>query len=167
MTDEEIIQRALAIIEQRMVVGYSVVSQHDLIRHAGLRLADERREVLLAYWLNAEKRLIVAEELAIGSNSSLTYDSRYVMRRAVVSNAEFAIFAHNHPDGNSAASDCDRKAAESINWMLATIGVLVLGHYTIGAGEVEEIITGERGSFRIGCDDGRARCPNCNFLLEQ
>ena len=165
--DDATIQRALSILEKRIVGGWGMAHQHGIIRHAALRLIDERREVVLAYWLDADQRLISVEEMAIGSSESVCMDSRYVMRRAVTNDAVYAAFAHNHHGGYLAASDADRTCAEKLNSLMAMIGVLVLGHYAIGESGAEEVVTGERWFFPLEEDDCRARCPNCNALLEE
>ncbi|HJU27299.1 MAG TPA: JAB domain-containing protein, partial [Rhodanobacteraceae bacterium] len=60
---------------------------------------------------------------------------REVVRECIARNAAAVILAHNHPSGVAEPSAADRAITRELRDALALIGVRVLDHFVIGAGE--------------------------------
>ncbi|MDR1163311.1 MAG: DNA repair protein RadC [Candidatus Accumulibacter sp.] len=98
-----------------------------------LHLAGLAHEVFFALWLDAQNRLIHAEELFKGTLTHTSVYPREVVKKALAHNAAAIIFAHNHPSGVSDASDADRELTKRLKKALALIDVKVLDHFIVGA----------------------------------
>jgi DNA repair protein RadC len=66
---------------------------HDFLR---LKLAGLAHEVFFALWLDAQNRLISAEELFSGTLTQTSVYPREVVKKALSHNAAAVVLAHNH-----------------------------------------------------------------------
>lgn len=168
MTDDEIFAKASALLAIRMSESVRIADMNELCLHAAIRLRDEIREVLLAYWLGHGDRLIAVEEIAAGGEAVVSYSSRDLVRKAILADARAAAFVHNHPSGtNPRPSDVDRQAAASINQHLSVVGVFPAGHFVVTNEGAENVLTGDRCTFvtEIRTIDHRY-CERCNAVKE-
>lgn len=92
-------------------------------------------EAFWCLWLDAQHRLIVAEEAFRGTiNQSAVYP-REVVKRALAVNAAAVIFAHNHPSGVTEPSRADETLTESLQRALALVDVKVLDHFVVAGNQ--------------------------------
>ncbi|PKO89466.1 MAG: hypothetical protein CVU18_03955 [Betaproteobacteria bacterium HGW-Betaproteobacteria-12] len=165
MTDDQSIEAGLLALTRKLeTVGVQFSDMKDIVRHAVLRLHEERREVYLGYWLDEKLRLIDVCELAIGSSTEVIFDTRYIAHRVAAAGAAQAVFVHNHPSGNSLPSPEDRQTAKAIDNALIAIGVFPAAHFVIGNLKAEEIRSGEVVEFVIRKVDV-AICSLCGTAL--
>jgi DNA repair protein RadC len=86
------------------------------------------RERFVVFWLNSANKVIGFEIITEGLlNSSLTHP-REIFRGAIVATAASIIIAHNHPSGNSDASDEDVRVTRQIVEAGKIIGIPVHDH---------------------------------------
>lgn len=90
-------------------------------------------EVFWSFWLDAQNRLIVAEELFQGTLTQTSVYPREVVKKALARNAAAVIFAHNHPSGMPEPSRADESLTTALKSALALVDVRVLDHF-IAAG---------------------------------
>ena len=109
-----------------------------------LRLAGLPHEVFFALWLDAQNRLIAAEELFRGSIAQTSVYPREVVKRALACNAAAVVFAHNHPSGAAEPSDADRALTRELKQALALVEVKLLDHFIV-AGAQTPLSFAERG----------------------
>ena len=109
-----------------------------------LQLAGLAHEVFFALWLDAQNRLIVAEELFRGSLTQTSVYPREVVKRALAHNAAAVVLAHNHPSGVSEPSPADQVLTRELKQALALIDVRVLDHFIV-AGQCHPLSFAERG----------------------
>lgn len=109
-----------------------------------LRLAALPHEVFLVILLDAQNRLIVAEELFRGTLSQTSVHPREVVKLALSHNAAAAILAHNHPSGAREPSRADEALTRALKDALALIDVRVLDHFIV-AGTSRPLSLAERG----------------------
>ena len=64
-----------------------------------LLLSTKEHEVFVALFLDAQNRLISAEELFRGTLTQTSVYPREVVKRALANNAAATTLAHNHPSG--------------------------------------------------------------------
>ena len=72
-----------------------------------LKLATRQNEVFMALWLDAQNRLIKADELFTGTLTQTSVYPREVVKAALANNAAAVILAHNHPSGVAEPSSAD------------------------------------------------------------
>ena len=84
----------------------------------------------MSLYLDAQNRLIVAEELFRGTLIQASVYPREVVKGALRQNAAAVIFSHNHPSGVAEASRAD----EMLTQALALVDVRVLDHLIVAGG---------------------------------
>lgn len=98
-----------------------------------LRLALDSREheVFLALFVDAQHRVLCAEELFRGTLTQTSVYPREVVKAALRANAAAVIFAHNHPSGVAQPSQADELLTRSLKDALALVEVKVLDHFIV------------------------------------
>jgi DNA repair protein RadC len=96
-----------------------------------LTLARREHEVFMALFLNAQNRLLVAEELFRGTLTQTSVYPREVVKRALALNAAAVIFAHNHPSGVAEPSRSDELLTATLRQALTLVDVRVLDHLIV------------------------------------
>lgn len=92
-------------------------------------------EVFACLFLDNRHRVLAFEELFRGTVDGASVHPREVVRACLGHNACAVIFAHNHPSGVAEPSAADRAITQELGRALELIGVRVLDHLVIGAGE--------------------------------
>lgn len=100
-------------------------------------------EVFGCLYLDNRHRVIAFEELFRGTVDGASVHPREVVRACLAHNACAVIFAHNHPSGVAEPSAADTAITRELAAALRLIGVRVLDHLIIGAGE--PVSMAERG----------------------
>ena len=110
-----------------------------------LRLSLQQRpvEVFMGVFLDAQNRVICAEELFRGTLTQTSVYPREVVKRALHHNCAAVILAHNHPSGLSEPSEADRLLTRALRESLALVDIRVLDHFVIGQGSATSFA--ERG----------------------
>ncbi|MEO3714105.1 JAB domain-containing protein [Roseateles flavus] len=88
-------------------------------------------EVFLVLYLDAQLRLIHAEQLFRGTIAEIMVYPREVLKGALAHQAYALAFAHNHPGGTTVPSASDRRFTEQLKAALQTIGVKVIDHFIV------------------------------------
>ena len=123
----------------------SALSTPDAVRNfLRLHLAGLKHEVFFALWLDAQNRLIVAEELFCGTLTQASVYPREVVKNALSHNAAAVVLAHNHPSGVAEPSSADAHLTRELKQALALIDVKVLDHFIV-AGDHNPVSFAERG----------------------
>lgn len=97
-----------------------------------LRFYGLAHESFVTVYLDAQHRLIVAEESFRGTLTQTAVYPREIIRRALVVNAAAVIFAHNHPSGAAEPSRADEHLTATLKTALQLVDVRVLDHFVIG-----------------------------------
>lgn len=109
-----------------------------------LKLASRQHEVFLALWLDAQNRLLQADELFSGTLTQTSVYPREVVKTALARNAASVILAHNHPSGLAEPSSADELLTQSLKKALALVDVKLLDHFIV-AGNATPLSFAERG----------------------
>jgi len=109
-----------------------------------LTLAGLQHEVFFVLWLDAQNRLIAAEELFRGTLTQTSVYPREVVKRALAHNAAAVILAHNHPSGSAEPSAADESLTRALKAALALVDVRLLDHFIV-AGSTQPLSLAERG----------------------
>ena len=123
----------------------SLLNTPDTVRdYLRLHLAGLRHEVFFALWLDAQNRLIAAEELFRGTLTQASVYPREVVKKALAHNAAAVVLAHNHPSGVAEPSSADSQLTRELKQALVLIDVRVLDHFIV-AGTASPLSFAERG----------------------
>jgi len=117
-----------------------------------ITLARREHEIFMALFLDAQNRLLAAEELFRGTRTQTSVYPREVVKRALALNAAALIFAHNHPSGVAEPSRSDELLTGSLRQAFALVEVRVLDHLIV-AGQ-STVSFAERGLLQQATRDG-------------
>ncbi|MBI5918165.1 MAG: DNA repair protein RadC [Nitrosomonadales bacterium] len=124
----EMSRRALA---EEMQSGDALNSPAAVRNYLRLLLGGRGQEVFLVLFLDAQHRVIAAEELFHGTLTQTSVYPREVVKRALHHNAAATILAHNHPSGVSEPSQSDQLLTDALKQALALVDVRVLDHFIV------------------------------------
>jgi len=96
------------------------------------RLRDKKKEYFLALLLDTRNQLIRVAEVSVGSLDSSIVHPREVFKEAISASAAAVIFVHNHPSGDTQASEDDIKLTKRLVEAGEIVGIDVLDHVIIG-----------------------------------
>ena len=130
----DLIARAIAIFEDRARYNpVPLASPAAVTDYLRLRVGGLEHEVFGVLWLDAQNRLIEAEELFRGTLTQTSVYPREVVKVALARNAGAAILYHNHPSGIAEPSRADEALTTSLKQALSLVDVRVLDHFVITA----------------------------------
>lgn len=95
------------------------------------RLKNKKKEYFLAILLDTKNHLIKISEISIGSLDSSIVHPREVFKEAISASAAAVIFVHNHPSGDTEASDDDIRLTKRLAEAGEIVGIEVLDHVII------------------------------------
>ena len=95
------------------------------------RLKGKRKEHFLALLLDTRNQLIKVSEISIGSLDTSIVHPREVFKEAISASAASVIFAHNHPSGDSEASEDDIELTKRLAKAGEIVGIDVLDHIIV------------------------------------
>lgn len=132
---DDVVEAAIGILRQRMQgegEGLKVGNPVNLLRHAALQLHEERREVFMGYWVDANWRLLGVDVLAIGNEQAVVFSLADLARKAIAAKAVYAYFLHNHPGERYARpSDKDFSSLAQIDEYLGRLGITPVNHFVL------------------------------------
>ena len=143
MSDEQIIQRALALLAARLHQGDVLSSPAAVRDYLRLHLGRREHEVFVVVLLDAQHRVLDIVDLFRGTLTQTSVYPREVVKLALAANAGSVILAHNHPSGLAEPSRADELLTHTLKQALALVDVKVLDHFVVGAAST--ISFAERG----------------------
>jgi len=111
--------------------------------YLAVHYAGHEREVFSCLFLDNRHRLIVVEEMFLGTVDGASVHPREVVKRALRLNAVAVILAHNHPSGVAEPSQADEMITARLRDALALVDIRVLDHLVVGGTTVTSFL--ERG----------------------
>jgi DNA repair protein RadC len=108
-----------------------------------LSLAHRQHEVFVCIWLDAQHKVVGAEEAFRGTLTQTSVYPREIVKKALARNAAAVIFAHNHPSGVAQPSQADELLTRNLREALALVEVKVLDHFIVAGNQA--ISFAERG----------------------
>jgi DNA repair protein RadC len=108
-----------------------------------LAFAGQQYESFVTLYLDAQHRLIEAEESFRGSLTQTSVYPREIVKRALALNAGAVVFAHNHPSGVTEPSVADQNLTQHLKSSLSLVDVHVLDHFIVAGNGVTSFA--ERG----------------------
>lgn len=145
MTDEQILDRAMEILEERHKPGADLLkSPEDTKRFLRMRLAHLQHEVFGCILLDNRHRVIELRELFTGTIDGAAVYPREVVKAALACNAAAILFFHNHPSGSNEPSQADITLTKRLKDALGMVDIRVLDHLVVSGAE-QAVSLAERG----------------------
>jgi len=116
---------------ERLREGDALTSPGAVRDYLRLAIADREHEVFVCLWLDAQHRVIAAEELFRGTLTQTSVYPREIVKAALRANAAAVVFAHNHPSGAAQPSRADELLTRNLVEALALVEVKVLDHFIV------------------------------------
>ena len=114
--------------------GQEIFSNNDVWKLCG-DFRDSHKEHFVAFYLDAQHRLIERHIISVGTLSESLVHPREVFEPAISLHAASIIIAHNHPSGLLKPSDADRELTRKLIDSGALLGVAVEDHVIISSKE--------------------------------
>jgi len=124
----ELVRRSLT---EQMKEGDALTSPGLVRDYLKLILGGREYEVFVCLWLDAQHRVIRAEEAFRGTLSQTSVYPREIVKAALACNAGAVIFAHNHPSGVAQPSQADELLTRCLKEALKLVDVKVLDHFIV------------------------------------
>ncbi|OIR08623.1 hypothetical protein GALL_94170 [mine drainage metagenome] len=128
---QAVLEMSRRALREEMQSGDALNSPRMVREYLQLLLRARQQEVFVAIFLDAQHRVIVAEEMFHGTLTQTSVYPREVVRQALHHNAAAVIFAHNHPSGVAEPSDSDRLLTDALKQSLLLVDVRVLDHFIV------------------------------------
>ena len=127
----ELARRALS---EEMRARDSLTSPAAVRGYLRLAMQELGHECFFCVYLDAQNRVIAAEELFRGTLTQTSVYPREVVKQALGHNAAAVILAHNHPSGVAEPSVQDQALTRTLAEALALVDVKVLDHFIVAPG---------------------------------
>ena len=129
------LELARRCLGEELVGRTALTSPRDSAAFLKAQLAHKPYEVFACLFLDNRHRVLAFEELFRGTLDGASVHPREVVRASLKHNAAAVILAHNHPSGVAEPSVADRNITRQLRDALQLVGVRVLDHLVVGAGE--------------------------------
>lgn len=131
-TENDVIEAAVRFMEARARYHTEALTSPDATKRLlRLRTGDKEREVFSVLFLDAQHRLLAAEDLFTGTLDGAAVYPREVLKQALAHNSAAVILAHNHPSGTVTPSTADRRITQRLKDALALVDIRVLDHVIV------------------------------------
>lgn len=141
---QAVLELARRALREEMAQGDTLSSPRAVRDYLRLAIGSQPHEIFMVLLLDAQNRILVAEELFRGTLTQTSVYPREVVKLALRHNAAGAIFAHNHPSGVAEPSRADEALTRSLKQALALVDVKVLDHFIV-AGAAAPLSFAEKG----------------------
>ncbi|MGE0876308.1 MAG: DNA repair protein RadC [Burkholderiales bacterium] len=126
-----VLEVARRCLGEDLRAGSALTSPGSVRDYLRVSLGAREHEVFVVIFLDAQHRVIRAEELFRGTLGQTSVYPREVVKAALAANAAAVIFAHNHPSGVAQPSQADELLTRSLKDALALVDVKVLDHFIV------------------------------------
>ena len=123
-------------LREQMRRGPVMASPQVLRDWLRLYCAGMEHEVFLVIYLDAQHRLIEAEELFRGSLTQTSVYPRELVKGALARNAAALAVAHNHPSGEAEPSRADELLTQTLKSALILVDVRIIDHFVVAGDQV-------------------------------
>jgi DNA repair protein RadC len=129
------VELARRSLEERLKESSALTSPGAVRDYLRLALGRRDEEVFVCIWLDAQHRVIKADESFKGTLTQTSVYPREIVKAALAHNAAAVIFAHNHPSGVAQPSQADELLTRTLKDALALVEVKVLDHFVIAGNQ--------------------------------
>ena len=108
-----------------------ITDARDAVEMIAPLIASLDHEECWVIFLNRANRVITKERMSSGGSTSTTFDVKMVVKRAVERLASGIIMVHNHPGGNPAPGESDRRQTEALRSAASLLDINLLDHIIV------------------------------------
>ena len=137
------VELARRVLIEEIRRGDAMTSPQAVRDYLKLSLAHLPHETFVVMFLDAQHRLLAAEELFRGTLSQTSVYPREIVKAALEHNAAAVIFAHNHPSGVAEPSRADELLTQALKQALVLVDIRTLDHFVVAGRHV--VSFAERG----------------------
>jgi DNA repair protein RadC len=120
-------------LAQEALTGVALDSPARVFELLGAEMRQLGKESLRVVLLDAKLRLLRVEQVSLGSLNECLAHPREILRPAILHNAHAFILVHNHPSGDPAPSDADRRVTLRMAEAARMLQVNFFDHVIIGS----------------------------------
>lgn len=117
---------------EKAETSQKISSSEDIYELFRLHVRDIDREIFKIVLLTSRNQLILEKTLFEGSLAESLVAPREVVKEGVNHAAAGLIFVHNHPSGDPAPSNEDKRITQRLKMACELVGIRVLDHVIIG-----------------------------------
>lgn len=128
---QAVLEMSRRALSEEMQTGDALNSPRAVRDYLQLLLRGREQEVFMVIFLDAQHRVLAAEEMFQGTLTQTSVYPREVVKRGLFHNAAAVILAHNHPSGVAEPSQSDRLLTDALKQALALVDVRVLDHFIV------------------------------------
>jgi len=140
-SDDAIIAQAKKILQARLFREEKILgSTEDLKDLLSLEYSEAHDEMFGAVMLDSNYKFLGIQEIFKGTINTVQIHTRPIVRATLDVNASFVVLFHNHPSGNSVASQSDIEQTTLIADALKCIDVKVLDHIIVAKTNVSSFM---------------------------
>ena len=97
------------------------------------RLSEQAEEILVVICLDVQNKIVALYKTSHGSLSGTIASPREIFKRAIISNSNSIILAHNHPSGSLEASKADIEGMERLKMVGDLIGIPLTDSFIVSS----------------------------------
>lgn len=132
---QAVLEMARRALGEDMKQGDALNSPRAVRDYLRLRLGGRNHEIFMVVFLDAQNRVLAAEELFRGTLTQTSVYPREIVVHALRHNAAGVILAHNHPSGVAEPSQADRWLTDQLKTALGLVDVRVIDHFIVAGSE--------------------------------
>lgn len=117
-----------------------IFTHRDVYLYMHEELKNKEQEHLYCIYLNSRSEIIKSICLFVGTVNQTVIHPREIFKHATRLSAYSIVLVHNHPTGDSKASNADIKATENLMKLSEMMGIIIVDHVIIGKNEYFSII---------------------------
>lgn len=130
-----VLELARRALREDLRAGSALTTPGAVRDYLRLTLGGRAHEVFVCIFMDAQHRVISAQELFRGTLTQTSVYPREVVKSALAANAAAVIFAHNHPSGVAQPSRADELLTSQLREALALVDVKVLDHFIVAGSQ--------------------------------
>lgn len=123
--------------EKSIYSDENIDSPEKMVSVVGSEIKDLANECVFLANLNTKNQIINMSVISQGLINQSLLHPREIFNKAILSNASGVMLFHNHPSGDITPSKQDKKITEMIAFSGELLGIKLLDHIIVGAGNSE------------------------------
>ncbi|MBU1666252.1 MAG: DNA repair protein RadC [Gammaproteobacteria bacterium] len=132
---QAVLEMARRALGENLKQGDALNSPRAVRDYLRLRLGGRNHEIFMVVFLDAQNRVLAAEEMFRGTLTQTSVYPREILIHALRHNAAGVILAHNHPSGIAEPSQADRWLTDQLKTALGLVDVKVIDHFIVAGSE--------------------------------
>lgn len=135
----DLMRRALTEV---VAAGPVISSRREVMMLLQAELGSLRRERLIALYVDSKLRLLRIERVSEGTRDSAPFDLGRIIQSGLEVGASGMLLVHNHPSGDPASSQSDRRAISRLSSVAADLDMHLIDALVVAGGECHSMLNG-------------------------